>query len=143
MIFYIDVIFIKFNGIIKTIESLENDHFTLECKTVLALHSNVQFLCELLLMHYYSNTKMCVKQTFIPYFISSHQKLNTQTVLTSKKIIPPTYNNAHHSYLNAHVKWICIIYSNPSNHAYPPHNKTCFPEFSCKIYFSLTHSHGI
>ena len=100
-------------------------------------------LCELPLMHYYSNTKMCVKQTFIPYFISSHQQLNTQRVLTSKKIIPPTYNNAHHSYLNAHVKWICIIYSNPSNHAYPPHNKTCFPEFSCKIYFSLTHSHGI
>ena len=89
MIFYIDVIFIKFNGIIKTIESLENDHFTLECKTVLALHSNVQFLCELLLMHYYSNTKMCVKQTFIPYFISSHQQLNTQRVSASKNIIPP------------------------------------------------------
>ena len=46
-------------------------------------------LCELPLMHYYSNTKMCVKQTFIPYFISSHQQLNTLRVLTSKKIIPP------------------------------------------------------
>ena len=120
--------FIQFHYITTNSISLNSSCSTLMWST----------LCELLLMHYYSNTKMFVKQTFIPYFKSSHRQLNTQRVLTSKNIIPPNYNNAHHSYLNAHVKWICIIYLNPSNHAYPPHNKTCFLEFSCKILFANT-----